>query len=93
MRLAQSELGAGSTTLELLSKRLLLREISACDLAEVTLRAIADTPDVNALIACEDRRSVLDQAHEADNVLDSKTSSCGWLTGIPLAIKDLDDAA
>ena len=93
MRLTQSELGLSGTTLHLLSKRLQTREISACNLAEVTLQAIDTQSDINALIACKDRQSILDQAHEADQRLNRKTCPCGWLTGIPIAIKDLDDAA
>lgn len=64
-------------------------EISAVELMQATLSRIADVnPQVNAIVSLADEDQLIAQAREADN-----TPRKGWLHGMPIAIKDLANAA
>mmetsp|Transcript_32539 Transcript_32539/g.68425 ORF Transcript_32539/g.68425 Transcript_32539/m.68425 type:complete len:519 (-) Transcript_32539:3821-5377(-) len=83
-----------------LSRRLHSREIKAVDLLTTTLDRIDDiNPKVRAIVALrKDRENLLQEALDADFDLDSaaggtgRDKHVGWLRGIPLAIKDLENA-
>lgn len=64
-------------------------EISATELMQSTLDRIDDVNgDVNAIVSLRDRDELLAEAQSADNA-----EKKGWLHGIPIAIKDLGNAA
>ena len=69
------------------------REVSAVELMEETLRRIDHVnPTVNAIVSLRDRQDLLAEAKEVDvEVYEGRRK--GWLHGIPIAIKDLSDAA
>lgn len=72
-----------------LSEMLERREISAQELMQATLAQIAAwNGQVNAIVSLADPDRALDLARQAD-----KTPRRGWLHGIPLAVKDLANAA
>lgn len=80
-----------------LSRRLHAREITAVEVLRTTLDRIDNVnPKIRAIVALrKDRENLLQEALDADSDLDSAVGSkkrLGWLTGIPLAIKDLEDA-
>lgn len=73
-----------------LSKLLERKEITAVSLMEKTLQRIDEVnPTLNAIVSLRDRRALLAEAHGADLTTERK----GWLHGIPMAVKDLSDAA
>ena len=89
-----------------LSQALHSRQVSAVDLMRHTLNRI-DTinPQINAVVSLEQNRSkLMEKARLADELLDhsaaeknsvdqnSYETSDHWLRGIPIAIKDLEDA-
>jgi amidase len=64
-------------------------ELSATELMEATLARIeAVNPTVNAIVSLADGDRLMAKAREADNAPRS-----GWLHGMPIAIKDLANAA
>jgi amidase len=64
-------------------------DLSASELMEATLARINDVnPAVNAIVSLRDPGRLMAQARAADNAPRS-----GWLHGIPMAIKDLANAA
>ena len=64
-------------------------DISAVELMEATLKRIADVnPQVNAIVSLAGGDQLIAEAREADNV-----PRKGWLHGMPIAIKDLANAA
>ncbi len=64
-------------------------EISAVELMTATLARIAEVnPKVNAIVSLGDEDRLLAQARAADNAPRS-----GWMHGLPIAIKDLANAA
>lgn len=70
-----------------LSKRLETGELSAFELMKATLDKIERiNPKVNAIISLRDRKDLLEEALQADQV-----PRKGWLHGIPIAIKDLSN--
>lgn len=72
-----------------LSALLERRELSAVELMQATLAQIeAWNGQVNAIVSMADPDTLLDMARQADN-----TPRSGWLHGIPLAVKDLANAA
>ncbi len=72
-----------------LSAMLASRQVSAHELMRATLERIdAVNPQVNAIVALRDPDALITEAKAAD-AADSK----GWLHGIPIAIKDLANAA
>ncbi|WP_299559471.1 amidase [uncultured Sulfitobacter sp.] len=63
--------------------------ISAAEMMQATLARIAViNPSVNAIVSLRDGDRLMTEAREADNAPRS-----GWLHGIPIAIKDLANAA
>ncbi len=65
------------------------RDISATELMQATLdRIAAANPAVNALVSLKGGDWCMDAARAAD-----RGPRLGWLQGIPLAVKDLSDAA
>ena len=88
-----------------LSLALRSRQVSAADLMQETLHRI-DTinPKINAIVSLANRDRLMEEARRADKVLDdiaavadddnldSVASNDDWLRGIPMAIKDLEDA-
>lgn len=65
------------------------REISAAELMETTLARISDVnPKLNAIVSMIDGEAAMDMARAADNA-----PVKGPMHGLPLAIKDLSDAA
>ncbi|MEP1767575.1 MAG: amidase [Sulfitobacter sp.] len=63
--------------------------LSAAELMEATLARIADVnPRVNAIVSMADPSWLMDQARSAD-----RAPRTGWLHGMPIAIKDLANAA
>lgn len=72
-----------------LSKALEDRQISAVDLMEHTLDRIARlNPALTAIVSLRDRDALVAEARAADD-----RPRLGWLHGIPMAIKDLANAA
>ena len=72
-----------------LSGMLEARQISAHELMRATLDRIdAVNTDVNAIVALRDPDALITEARAAD-----ATARKGWLHGIPMAIKDLANAA
>jgi amidase len=64
-------------------------DLSAEELMEATLVRIADVnPAVNAIVSLRDGDRLMAEARDADNAPRS-----GWLHGMPIAIKDLANAA
>ncbi|WP_415920349.1 amidase [Tateyamaria sp. SN6-1] len=81
-------LGPGSGALAL-SQALADRALSASELMQATLDRIdAVNGDVNAVVSLRDRNALMAEARAADN-----SARRGWLHGIPIAIKDLANAA
>ncbi|MEL7262873.1 MAG: amidase [Pseudomonadota bacterium] len=81
-------LGPGSPALAL-GQALAAGDLSAAELMRATLDRIdAVNGRVNALVALRDHDALLRAAAEAD-----ATERTGWLHGIPIAIKDLANAA
>ncbi len=71
------------------SEALAKGSLSAKELMEATLARIeAVNGRVNAIVSLRDPEALLAEARDADN-----TDRRGWLHGIPIAIKDLADAA
>ena len=71
------------------SLRLKTREISAVELMQSTLDRIgAVNGEINAIVSLRDGDDLLAEARDADNA-----EREGWLHGIPIAIKDLGNAA
>lgn len=71
------------------SEALAAGQLTAVALMEATLARIeAVNGDVNAIVSQRDATVLLDEARAAD-----KAPRRGWLHGIPMAIKDLSDAA
>ena len=63
-------------------------QISAQDLMTETLARVSRCNDrVNAIVSVRDPEILMAEAHAAD-----QAAATGWLHGIPIAIKDLDDA-
>lgn len=72
-----------------LSAALKQRQISAVELMQATLARIEQVnPAVNAVVSLRDPDDLLAEARAADNA-----PRRGWLSGIPMAIKDLSNAA
>ncbi|WP_076533747.1 amidase [Roseovarius nanhaiticus] len=64
-------------------------DLSAAELMEATLARIAAVnPRVNAVVSLRDGAELMAEAHAAD-----AAPRAGWLHGIPIAIKDLANAA
>lgn len=64
-------------------------DLSAAELMEATLARIeAVNPAVNAIVSLRDGERLMEEARAADNAPRS-----GWLHGMPIAIKDLANAA
>jgi len=64
-------------------------DLSAAELMEATLARIAAVnPSVNAVVSLRDPDRLMEEARAADNAPRS-----GWLHGMPMAIKDLANAA
>jgi len=64
-------------------------KISSLELMDATLARIeAVNPAVNAIVSLRDGDALREQARAADNA-----PRCGWLHGMPMAIKDLSNAA
>ncbi|MEM1352384.1 MAG: amidase [Pseudomonadota bacterium] len=78
-----------STSARDLSRALESGEVSATEVMESTLDRIeAVNAKVNAIVSLRDRETLLQEARAADN-----EPRRGWLHGIPMAIKDLVNAA
>lgn len=76
-----------------LSRALHARLVRADETMEAYLDRIeALNPHVNAIVSLKDRQTLLDAARAADAELDAGRSR-GWLTGMPMAVKDLSDVA
>ena len=89
-----------------LSRALHLRQVTAVDLMQETLHRIDDINlQINAVISLEPNRGrLMEEARRADKLLDdmavndddddldSIVKNNDWLRGIPMAIKDLEDA-
>lgn len=72
-----------------LSSLLEKRKLSASELMQSTLKRINDVNGtVNAIVSLRDRDTLMEEARDAD-----KSSRKGWLHGVPIAIKDLANAA
>ena len=72
-----------------LSQALATGALRAADLMQATLaRVDAVNGDVNAIVSLGDRDALMDEARAAD-----ESERTGWLHGIPIAIKDLANAA
>jgi amidase len=72
-----------------LSRMLEAGQISAHELMRATLDRIeAVNPEVNAIVSMRDTDALLTEARAADG-----TERKGWLHGMPIAIKDLSNAA
>ena len=81
--------GLGFEDAVTLSGRLERGEISAAELMEETLARIAAVnPALNAIVSLRDEETLLTEARAAD-----AAPRKGWLHGIPIAIKDLANAA
>ncbi|WP_299692353.1 amidase [uncultured Tateyamaria sp.] len=81
-------LGPGSSALAL-SQALAAGDLRAVDLMQATLARIdAVNGDVNAIVALKDPDALMADARAADG-----SDRSGWLHGIPIAIKDLANAA
>ena len=64
-------------------------DLSAAELMEATLARIeAVNPAVNAIVSLRDSDRLMDEARDADNA-----PRGGWMHGMPIAIKDLANAA
>ena len=64
-------------------------DLSAVELMEATLDRIdAVNPHINAIVSLRDREANMAEAQAADNA-----PRKGWMHGMPIAIKDLTDAA
>ena len=76
-----------------LSAAVARREVSCREVMAAHLDRIeALNPVVNAVVALRPRQDLLAEADEADALLD-RGGSRGWLHGLPVAVKDLNDAA
>ncbi|MEO1364509.1 MAG: amidase, partial [Pseudomonadota bacterium] len=81
-------LGPGSSALAL-SQALAAGDLSAAELMQATLaRVDAVNGDVNAIVSLRDHDALMADARAADD-----SERTGWLHGIPIAIKDLANAA
>lgn len=75
-----------------LSRAIHSRHVSCRAVMEAYLARIeALNPKVNAIVSLRDEASLLSDADEADRML-SAGRTCGWLHGIPFAVKDLSEA-
>ena len=78
-------------TVEDLAARVAAREVSARELTEVALRRIDEiNPTVNAFVA-DDAETALSHARGIDDRL-ARGEGVGPLAGVPLAVKDTEDA-
>ncbi len=76
-----------------LSRALHARTLRATEVMEAYLQRIATlNPLVNAIVSLRGRDVLLGEARAADADLDAGRSR-GWLTGLPLAVKDLSNVA
>ena len=87
-----------------LSLALRSRQVSAVDLmTETLLRIDTINPKINAIVSLANRDRLMEEARRADELLDDIAAvadddnldsvvSNDWLRGIPMAIKDLEDA-
>ncbi len=89
-----------------LSHALHSRQVTAVDLMHATLHRIdAINPQINAVVSLDqDREKLIEEARRADKLLDDVAAknrdddssdsfaNDDWLRGIPMAIKDLEDA-
>ena len=81
-------LGPGSSA-QALSQALAAGDLSAAELMQATLaRVDAANGDVNAIVSLRDHEPLMADARAAD-----ESERTGWLHGIPIAIKDLANAA
>jgi len=80
------------TPMSELAEKLTRKEISAVELMTTTLARIGEThSDVNAFVALRDSEACLEEARTADARIAS--GEARPLEGIPLGVKDLEDAA
>ena len=71
-----------------LSRSIHSREVSCREVMRATLdRIAAVNPRVNAIVSLQDESDLLRQADERDAAL-ARGQSCGWMHGMPQAIKD-----
>ncbi|MDA7429771.1 amidase [Primorskyibacter aestuariivivens] len=72
-----------------LSRAIATRELSAEELMRATLARIGSVnPSVNAIVSLRDEETLLAEARAAD-----AAEPRGWMHGLPLAVKDLANAA
>ncbi|SOC40252.1 amidase [Rhizobium subbaraonis] len=75
-----------------LSRAIHSRHVSCRAVMEAYLARIAAlNPKVNAIVSLRDTAPLLSEADAADRAL-SEGHTCGWLHGIPFAVKDLSEA-
>ncbi|MEI4473041.1 amidase [Frigidibacter sp. MR17.24] len=82
--MAMTDLGASALSAKLSSAEIGPEEL----MAAVLDRIEAVNPAVNAIVSPRPRATLMAEAAEASKRLKSG-ESCGWLTGIPVAVKDL----
>ena len=76
-----------------LSRRIAAREISCRELMQASLERIAAlNPRHNAIVSLRDPQQLLAQADACDAAL-ARGERAGWMHGLPVAVKDLSDAA
>jgi amidase len=72
-----------------LSRAIHGKQVSCVEVMNATLDHIdALNPKVNAIVSLQDRGDLLSQARARDGEL-ARGQSCGWMHGLPQAIKDL----
>jgi amidase len=68
------------------------REVSPVEVMRATLdRIAAVNPGLTAMVSLRDREALMGEARLAEAALMSGAPQ-GWLTGVPVAVKDLADA-
>jgi Asp-tRNA(Asn)/Glu-tRNA(Gln) amidotransferase A subunit family amidase len=81
-----------TTTPSKLAARVRAREISARELTEAALARIEElNPAVNAFVAVDGDRAIREAAAVDDTI--ARGGEAGPLAGVPIGVKDLDDAA
>lgn len=74
-----------------LSRQVHSKQISCTEVMEAYLDHIDKVnPEVNAIVALQDREGLMKQAAEKDRLIESGRSD-GWMHGFPQAIKDLEE--
>ncbi len=78
------------TSADALARALRAREVSCVELMQATLAQIGRlNPTRNAIVSLREPDALLAEARARDETLARDPAACGWLHGIPQAIKDL----